>query len=202
MTKKRLCRLPFPFFRVIKAHPLTIFAVSLLLRSYLEEKMESGGDYVFKHLCSEETDSPAVIVTKKYRDYQRKRLELCPQQKKNDSCSHPHVNQKLNPHFHCCDWICFTSVRYKKTVRIDEGDCAVKQWILADIKASKKSKIWYVKMLAWNEEAIKFATLLPKETRVLILNFLVKGRLRSSDYTGQSPYEIRFTARTTFSIID
>ena len=85
--------------------------------------------------------------------------------------------------------------------KIDGRDCVVKHCILADIKTSKNNKIWCVKMLAWNEEAIKFATQLPKETRVLISNFLVKDRLRVADYEGQSPYEIRFTNYTTFSIL-
>ena len=79
----------------------------------------------------------------------------------------------------------------------------LKQWILTDNKTSKKKKIWCVKMLAWNEEAIKFATQLPKGTRVFITNFLVKDRIRNdvNDYEGQSPYEIHFTNRTTFSTL-
>ena len=58
-------------------------------------------------------------------------------------------------------------------------------------------------MLAWDEEAIKFEMQLPKETRVLILNFLVKSTLTNHDRddSTQSPYEIYFTLSTTFSII-
>ena len=68
-----------------------------------------------------------------------------------------------------------------KNVRIDESDCMVKQWILADIKTSEKNKIWCAKMLAWNKKIINIKTLLPKETRVLISNVLVKDRIRNDD---------------------
>ena len=90
-----------------------------------------------------------------------------------------------------------------KNVRIDESDGVVKQWILADIKTSKKKKIWCVKMLAWNEEAIKFATQLPKGTCVFITNFLAKDRIRNDvkDCEGQSPYESHFTNQTISSTL-
>ena len=163
--------------------------------------MNSSFNYGFNHRCAEESNPPAAIVTKTYCEFRRKMLELCSRRKRMLAALIPTSIKSLS---HTSTAVAgYVLAEFDtKNVRIDEGVCVVKQWLLADIKASKKNKIWCVKMLAWNEEAIKFATLLPKETRVIILNFLVKGRLRSNDYEGQSPYEIRFTARTTFSIID
>ena len=90
-----------------------------------------------------------------------------------------------------------------KNVQIDGCGGMVKQRILADNKSSKEKKIWCVKMLAWNEEARKFATQIPKGTHDFILNFLVKDQIRNDDnnYEGQSPYEIHFTVQTIFSTL-
>ena len=158
-------------------------------------------DYVFKHLRSEESTIP-VVVTKQTRAYLRKRLELCPRRKRMLANLLPTSIKSLSHNSPAVIGYVL-DVFDTKNVRIDESDSVVKQWILADIKTSKKNKIWCVKMLAWNEEAIKFATQLPKGTRVLISNFLVKDRLRTDDhdYEGQSPYEIHFTNDTTFSIL-
>ena len=84
-----------------------------------------------------------------------------------------------------------------KNVRIEGHDEVLKQWILAD---NNLKKIWHVKLLAWNEVARKFTRQLPEDTRVLISNFLVKDRFRCDD-SGQSPYEIHFTDRTTLTAI-
>ena len=155
-------------------------------------------DNVFKTLHPEETSAP-VVVTKQTRAYLRKRCELCPRRKRFLANILPASIKSLT----------YTSPAVRgyvlaefdtKNVRIDGGE--VKQWILADNKTSKKKKIWCVKMLAWNEEARKFATQLPKGAHVLITNFLVKDRIRNDNhYEGQSPYEIHFTDRTTFSTL-
>ena len=86
-----------------------------------------------------------------------------------------------------------------KNVRIEGCDEVLKQWILAD---NNPKKILRVKLLAWNEVARKFTRQLPKGTRDLISNFLVKGRFRKDNSgNGQSPYEIHFTDRTTLTAI-
>ena len=71
---------------------------------------------------------------------------------------------------------------------VERGDWILKQWILAD---NNPKKIWRIKLLAWNEVARKFAGELPKGTRILISNFLVKDQFRKDNSgSGQSPYEI------------
>ena len=82
-----------------------------------------------------------------------------------------------------------------KNVQIEGSDEVLKQWILAD---NNPKKIWCVKLLAWNEVARKFTRQLPKGTRVLISNFLVKDQFRCDNI--QSPYEIHFTDRTFTAI--
>ena len=162
--------------------------------------MDSSSDYGFNHLCSEETNSPVVIVTKTYREYRRKMLELCPHRKRMLAALIPTSIKSLSHKSTVV--VGYVLAEFDtKNVRIDGRNWVLKQLLLADIKTFKKNKIWCIKMLAWNKEAIKFATQLPKETRVLISNFLVKDRLRVADYEGQSPYEIHFTSFTTFSIL-
>ena len=111
--------------------------------------MEMCSDYVFKLLHSEET---SAHITKQSHAKLRKRCELCPWR----NLANAHCSIKS---------LTYTSpvvIGYvlaefdMKNVQIDGSD--VKQWILADNKTSKKKKIWCVKMLAWNEEARKFAT--------------------------------------------
>ena len=162
--------------------------------------MDSSSDYGFKHRYSEETGFPAGIVTKTYRDRRRKMLDLCPRRKRMLASLIPTSIKSLS-HISTAVVGYVLEVFDTKIVRINKSDCVLKQWILADIKSSKKSKIWCVKTLAWNKDAIKFATQLPKETRVLISNFLVKDQLRVADYEGQSPYEIHVTSFTAFSIL-
>ena len=122
--------------------------------------MEMCSDNVFKAFHSEETSAP-ILVTKQTRAYLRKRCELCPQRKRFLANVLPASIKSLSRTSPILIGYVL-DVFDTKNVRIDESDSVVKQWILADNKTSKKNKIWCVKMLAWNEEAIKFAPQLPK----------------------------------------